>query len=92
LFFTTIDAIDEALRKLRELKKVSVLVSDMLMPGMDGATLLAQAMVLYPDTTRILQTGETGRDAAIAAVNRGHIFQFLTKPSPPDQLRKGDAG
>jgi CheY-like chemotaxis protein len=78
---------DEALRKLRELKKVSVLVSDMRMPGMDGATLLAQAMVLYPDTTRILLTGETGRDAAIAAVNRGHIFQFLTKPCPPDQLR-----
>jgi response regulator RpfG family c-di-GMP phosphodiesterase len=78
---------DEALRKLRELKKVSVLVSDMRMPGMDGATLLAQAMALYPDTTRILLTGETGRDAAIAAVNRGHIFQFLTKPCPPDQLR-----
>jgi CheY-like chemotaxis protein len=78
---------DEALRKLRELKRVSVLVSDMRMPGMDGATLLAQAMALYPDTTRILLTGEPGRDAAIAAVNRGHIFRFLTKPCAPDQLR-----
>jgi hypothetical protein len=32
-------------------------------------------------------TGEPGRDAAIAAVNEGQIFRFLTKPCPPDQLR-----
>jgi hypothetical protein len=42
---------------------------------------------LYPDTARILLTGEPGRDAAIAAVNEGQIFRFLTKPCPPDQLR-----
>jgi response regulator RpfG family c-di-GMP phosphodiesterase len=57
------------------------------MPGMDGATLLAQVMALYPDVTRILLTGETGREAAVSAVNRGHIFRFLTKPCPPDQLK-----
>jgi response regulator RpfG family c-di-GMP phosphodiesterase len=78
---------DEALKKLRELKKVHVVVSDMRMPGMDGATLLAQVMALYPDITRILLTGETGREAAVSAVNRGHIFRFLTKPCPPDQLK-----
>jgi CheY-like chemotaxis protein len=54
---------------------------------MDGATLLKHVRQLYPETTRILLTGETGRDAAIAAVNEGQIFRFLTKPCPPDQLR-----
>ena len=60
---------------------------DMRMPGMDGATLLKHVRQLYPETTRILLTGEPGRDAAIAAVNEGQIFRFLTKPCPPDQLR-----
>lgn len=78
---------DEALGKLRQLKDVAVLVSDMRMPGMDGATLLAQVMALYPDVTRILLTGEPGRDAAVSAINRGHIFRFLTKPCAPDQLK-----
>ena len=78
---------EEALKKLRELKKVSVIVSDMRMPGMDGAALLSQVMVLYPDITRILLTGETGRDAAVSAVNRGNIFRFLTKPCAPDLLK-----
>jgi response regulator RpfG family c-di-GMP phosphodiesterase len=78
---------EEALRKIRELGKVCVIVSDMRMPKMDGATLLAQVMTHYPATTRILLTGEPGRDAAVSAVNKGHVFQFLTKPCAPDQLR-----
>jgi response regulator RpfG family c-di-GMP phosphodiesterase len=62
-------------------------VSDMRMPGMDGATLLHHVMSLYPDATRILLTGDPGRDAAIEAVNKARIFRFLTKPCPPDQLK-----
>ena len=57
------------------------------MPGMDGATLLHQVMQQYPAVTRILLTGEPGRDAAVSAVNKGNIFRFLTKPCPPDQLK-----
>ncbi len=60
---------------------------------MDGATLLKHVKNLYPYTTRILLTGDPGRDAAIAAVNEGQIFRFLTKPCPPDHLRAAiDAG
>jgi response regulator RpfG family c-di-GMP phosphodiesterase len=44
-------------------------------------------LAVYPDTTRILLTGEPGRDAAIAAVNTAQIFRYLTKPCPADQLR-----
>jgi len=76
-----------ALQLLKEQGAPAVVVSDMRMPGMDGAVLLKQIKNLYPDTTRILLTGEPGRDAAISAVNEAQIFRFLTKPCPPDQLR-----
>ncbi len=76
-----------ALQILKEKGAPAVIVSDMRMPGMDGAALLKQVKHLYPETTRILLTGEPGRDAAIAAINEGQIFRFLTKPCPPDQLR-----
>lgn len=78
---------EEGLQKLRELGGVAVVVSDMRMPNMDGATFLGHVMRSHPDTTRILLTGEPGRDVAVSAVNQGQIFRFLTKPCPPDQLK-----
>jgi CheY-like chemotaxis protein len=82
-----------ALRMLKEGAAPLVIVSDMRMPGMDGATLLKHVRQLYPDMTRILLTGETGRDAAVAAVNEGQIFRFLTKPCSTETLRAAiDAG
>jgi CheY-like chemotaxis protein len=82
-----------ALRMLKEGAAPMVIVSDMRMPGMDGATLLKHVRQLYPDVTRILLTGETGRDAAVAAVNEGQIFRFLTKPCSTEILRAAiDAG
>src|ERR1700723_3469028 len=82
-----------ALRMLKEGAVPLVIVSDMRMPGMDGATLLKHVKQLYPEVTRILLTGETGRDAAVAAVNEGQIFRFLTKPCSTDTLRAAiDAG
>ena len=77
----------QALERLKESGGTAVVISDMRMPGMDGATLLNQVMQRYPDATRILLTGDPGRDAAVSAVNTARIFRFLTKPCPPDQLR-----
>lgn len=77
---------EEALQRLQDAGSVAVIVSDMRMPGMDGAALLAKVRTLHPDTTRVLLTGEPGRDAVVSAVNRGQIFRFLTKPCPGDEL------
>jgi len=78
---------EEGLQKLKELGGVAVVISDMRMPGMDGATFLKRVMHSHPDATRILLTGEAARDAAVRAVNEGQIYRFLTKPCPPDQLK-----
>ena len=78
---------DEALKTLKQVGGAAVVISDMRMPGMDGATLLQHVMQFFPDATRILLTGEPGRDAAVSAVNKANIFRFLTKPCPPEQLK-----
>ncbi len=76
-----------ALQALEQMENITTVVSDMRMPGMSGAELLKQVMQRHPEVTRILLTGEPGRDAAVSAVNEGQIFRFLTKPCAPDHLR-----
>lgn len=65
-----------------------VVVSDMRMPGMDGATFLSRVRERAPATVRILLTGHADLDAAMRAVNDGGVFRFLTKPCPPPTLRQ----
>ena len=76
------------LRKMREHADLAVVVSDLGMPQMDGATFLHESMQQSPTATRILLTGLGGIDGAKNAVNKGQIFRFLTKPCPLDQLRQ----
>jgi len=64
----------------------AVVMSDMRMPGMNGAEFLQHVRARIPDTTRVLLTGHSDLDVAIAAVNHGNIFRFLTKPCAPDVL------
>jgi response regulator RpfG family c-di-GMP phosphodiesterase len=71
----------EALACLRDATvPYAVIVSDMRMPEMNGAALLAQARRICPDTTRILLTGYAELDTVVEAVNEGNIFRFLAKP------------
>jgi response regulator RpfG family c-di-GMP phosphodiesterase len=76
----------EALERLATDGPFAVIVSDMRMPGMDGATLLRKCRETYPDTTRVLLTGHADLNLAIAAVNDGHVFRFLTKPCSTEVL------
>ena len=64
----------------------AVIVSDMRMPGMDGAEFLARVRERSPNSTRILLTGQADTDSAIAAINHGAIFRYLCKPCPSDVL------
>ena len=71
---------EAALGMLSERGPYAVVVSDMRMPGMDGVELLAQAKGRFPDTVRIMLTGNADQGTAAEAVNRGEIFRFLSKP------------
>jgi response regulator RpfG family c-di-GMP phosphodiesterase len=75
-----------ALELLKGNPGIAVIISDMRMPGMDGATFLSRAREMLPDTTRLLLTGHAELTSAISAVNEGRIFRFLTKPCPPPVL------
>ncbi len=72
--------------ELLEKSTFAVILSDMRMPGMDGAKFLSRARQLAPDSVRMLLTGQADLDSAVAAVNEGQVFRFLLKPCPPDRL------
>jgi CheY-like chemotaxis protein len=72
--------------QVQEHKDLAIILSDMRMPEMDGATFLQQARRLRPNAVRVLLTGHADIQAAIKSVNQGQIFRFLTKPCPPDDL------
>jgi hypothetical protein len=55
---------------------------------MNGAEVLAHARRLSPDTSRVLLTGQSDVQLAVAAVNEGAVFRFLCKPCAPDNLRR----
>jgi DNA-binding response OmpR family regulator len=76
-----------ALRLLEQNGEMQIVISDMRMPGMSGAALLAETCRLYPDMVRMLLTGQTDLDSAIAAINEGQIFRFLIKPCSAELLR-----
>lgn len=71
---------------LRQSPRTAVIVSDMRMPGMDGATFLRLSLSVAPGAMRILLTGHADLESAIEAVNEGQIFRFLTKPCPTARL------
>lgn len=71
------------LELLQKERDIAVVVSDMRMPGMDGAAFLSQARLVAPDATRVLLTGQADLDAVIEVINEGQIFRFLVKPCPP---------
>jgi response regulator RpfG family c-di-GMP phosphodiesterase len=77
-----------ALAALQTTGPYAVAVSDMRMPEMDGARLLAKIRLLAPETVRIMLTGNADIQTAVRAVNEGNIFRFLTKPCDKETLGK----
>ena len=65
---------------------VAVVVADLRMPKLDGFAFLAQVSEISPLTVKIMLTGHADLDAAIAGVNEGRLFRFLTKPCPTETL------
>jgi len=78
--------VDGATNALAELEKqpYDAIISDMRMPGMDGADLLEQVKQRYPDTVRMILSGQSSRGAVFRSIAPAH--QFLAKPCDPQEL------
>ena len=64
---------------------VDVIVTDMTMPGMDGAQLLTEVMKRWPNTVRLVLSGHADREAVLRLVGPAH--QYLSKPCNAEELR-----
>lgn len=76
----------EGLRVLQNDGPFAVIVSDFRMPMMNGVEFLERSRDISPDSVRIMLTGYTEHQTAIDAVEKGHVFHFLTKPCDGETL------
>ncbi|MDP2109772.1 MAG: ATPase, T2SS/T4P/T4SS family [Thiobacillus sp.] len=76
----------EALDLLRR-ETFHLMISDYMMPVMNGGELLRQAKALHPELIRIMLTGHADTGAIMAAINEGAVYKFILKPWNDDDLR-----
>lgn len=73
------DALD-----LMATRHFDVIVTDLRMPGMDGAALLSRVKELYPHMVRMVLSGQSDKETLLRSAGPTH--QFLAKPCDPDTL------
>lgn len=81
--------IETSPRKAIEVAKVTPLdlvISDFLMPELDGIAFLLEVRALYPESTLILLTGYADKENAIRGINQVGIFHYIEKPWDNDDL------
>jgi DNA-binding NtrC family response regulator len=76
---------EEAVRSLAD-GPVDVVISDYLMPHMNGIQFLGRARELQPEASRVLLTGHADKQSAVDAINNVGLFQYLEKPWDNAQL------
>ena len=76
----------EALAFIEE-NSVDLVISDYLMPEMDGIRFLAHVRELNPEIPRIILTGYADKENAIKGINEVGLFQYIEKPWDNDNLR-----
>jgi len=77
---------NEALERLRD-ESFHVIISDYMMPGLNGGELLKQAREVKPGMIRIMLTGHADVNAVISAMKTGAVYKFILKPWNDDDLR-----
>jgi len=75
---------EEALGMLAR-ERFDVIVTDMRMPGMDGAALLQEVMRLYPDMLRLVLSGQSDLESVVKSAGVTH--QYLSKPCSVEVMR-----
>jgi DNA-binding NtrC family response regulator len=75
----TANSAQEALGRLAS-ADIDVVISDERMPGMPGSVFLAEVRRRYPDTVRMILSGQANLEDVIRAINEGEIYRFFLKP------------
>jgi EAL domain-containing protein (putative c-di-GMP-specific phosphodiesterase class I)/CheY-like chemotaxis protein/GGDEF domain-containing protein len=83
----TANSAEEALALLA-LNDIGVVISDLLMPGINGIELLDKVQHMYPETIRLILSGRADFDLACDAINKSAIHKFVTKPWSDEELLK----
>src|SRR5919197_6330187 len=68
---------------------IGAVISDYAMPDMNGADLLRDIRLQWPDITRVLLTGKADLATAARAVNEGQVARFFSKPWEAHEIRRG---
>jgi putative nucleotidyltransferase with HDIG domain len=78
--------VDSAAAALQALEQgpYDAIITDMRMPGTDGAQLLEQVKQSHPDMVRVVLSGQSSREAVFRSISPAH--QFLSKPCDPQEL------
>jgi response regulator RpfG family c-di-GMP phosphodiesterase len=72
--------------RIMQQDEVHIIMTDQRMPQVSGVEFLAGAKVRTPNAVRMLFTGFADIESIIAAINQGHVFQFIKKPWQPEEL------
>src|SRR5258706_6602925 len=84
--FTAVNAGDGLRWREEHKDDIGLLMTDQRMPGEKGVWLLEKARQLRLRIVRILAPAYSDMDAAVAAVNTGSIYKYVSKPWDPPQL------
>lgn len=76
----------EALQLLEHDNEYAVIISDFLMPKLNGVQFLSKCKQKSPHSVRMMLTGIADFGTSVDAVNAGSVFRFLIKPCPPEVL------
>lgn len=76
--FTADSAI--AALKILATNDIDIVVSDERMPGMSGSVFLGKVRQTYPETVRIILSGQADLEDVVRAINDGEIYRFCMKP------------
>ena len=80
-FLSAIEALD-----FIEKNDIDLVLSDYLMPEMDGITFLSKVRKFKPEIPRIILTGYADKENAIKAINEVGLFQYIEKPWDNDDI------
>ncbi len=68
-------------------RNLDLIISDYLMPEMNGIDFLLEVKKIHPFATRILLTGYADKENAIKAINQVGLYQYVEKPWNNDDLK-----